>query len=127
MRKPKDVLSVQAQPTRTADKRGFTTKNKNSNEPIVTSLVLSTLTVAVPGEADPHVVIFGGVEVPDELHLGPAVDGHQVGPERLAVVSGVRPGVTLQAAVHGVTVAAVGDPERQTLPVAGGRSRRRFL
>lgn len=31
------------------------------------------LTVVVPGEADPQVVVPGAVEVSDELHLGSAV------------------------------------------------------
>lgn len=90
-------------------------------------LSTSKLTVVVPGEADPDVVIFGVVEVPDELDLCSAVDGGQVPPDRLAVVSRVRPGETLLTVVHVVTVAAVGEPEGRTLPITGSWSRWRFL
>lgn len=88
---------------------------------------LSTLTVAVPGEADPDVVIIGVVEVPDELRLRSAVNRCQIRPERLTVVSGVRPGEPLLAVVNVVAVVAVRLPERQTLPVTRDRSRRRIL
>lgn len=88
---------------------------------------MATLTVVVPGEADPDVVIFGVVEVPDELHLRSAVNRCQVSPDGLTVVSGVRPRVTLLAVVHVVTVAAVGHPEGKTHPTAGGRGWRWFL
>lgn len=91
------------------------------------SIIVLRLTVAVPGESDPDVVVFGVVEVPDELHLGSAVDGDHLPPGRLAVVSRVRPGEALLTVVHKVAVAAVRDPERQTLPVTGGGSRRRCL
>lgn len=43
-----------------------------------TEMVPAMLTVAVPGEADPKVVIFGVVEVPHELHLCPAVKRRQL-------------------------------------------------
>lgn len=69
---------------------------------------ISTLTVVVPGEADPDVVTSGVVEAPDELHLRSAVDGHQLCLGRLAVESGVRPRETLLTVVHIVTVAAIG-------------------
>lgn len=58
-------------------------------------LYISTLTVIVSGEANPDVVIFGGVEVPDELHIRSGVDGHQLPVGFLAVVAGVRPRVAL--------------------------------
>lgn len=85
------------------------------------------LTVAVPGEADPNVVIFGVVQVPDELHLRPAVERRQISPDGLAVVPRIRPREALLAVVHVVTVTAVGVPERQTHPVTGGRCRRGTL
>lgn len=72
-------------------------------------------------------MIFGVVEVPDELHLRSAVEGHQVGLERLAVVAGVGPREALRPVVHVVIVAAVGNPEATALPVAGGGGRRRRL
>lgn len=92
-----------------------------------TAALLSALTVVVPGESDPDVVFFGVVEVPDELHFRPAVNRRQLPPDGLTVVSGVRPGETLIAVVHVVTVVAVRCPERQTLPGAGVGSRRRQL
>lgn len=88
---------------------------------------LATLTVAVPGEADPNVVIFGVVEVPDELHLRPAVERRQISPDRLTVVARLRPREALLTVVHVVTVTAVGVPERQALPVTGRRCWRRTL
>lgn len=79
------------------------------------------LTVAVPGEADPKVVIFGVVEVPDELHLCPAVERRQLSSsDRRAVVSRIWPRKTLLAVDHEVAVMTVGDPERVTHPVTGG-------
>lgn len=91
------------------------------------SYVNSTLTAAVPGEADPEVVTFGDVEASDELHLRSAVDGRQICVGRLAVMSGVGPREALWTVVHMVTVATVGKPERQTLSVTGGRSGWRIL
>lgn len=85
------------------------------------------LTVVVPGEADPQVVILGVVEVSDELHLGSAVDRRQLPVDRLAVVSRVGPGETLLAVVRIVAVVAVGLPERDALARAGGRGGRRLL
>lgn len=79
------------------------------------------LTVAVPGEPDPNVVIFGVVEVPDELHLRPAVERCQISPDRLTVMARLRPREALLAVVHVVTVAAVGVPERQAHPVTWRR------
>lgn len=38
------------------------------------------LTVIVPGEANPDVVVFGVVHVPDELQFRSAVNGDQIGP-----------------------------------------------
>lgn len=79
------------------------------------------LTVAVPGEADPEVVVFGVVEVPHELHLRPAVKGRQLSSsDGQAVVSRVWPGEALLAVDHQVAVTAVGDPERVAHPVTGG-------
>lgn len=89
--------------------------------------MFSALTVVVPGETDPDVVNIGGVEFPDELHLRSAVNRRQFRPERLTVVSGVRPGEPLLAVVNVVAVVAVRRPERQTLPITGGGSRRRIL
>lgn len=86
-----------------------------------------TLTVPVPGESDPDIVVFGVVEVPDELHLGSAVDGGQLRLGCLAVVSGVWPGEALLTVVHKVAVAAVGGKERQTLPITRDGSWRRCL
>lgn len=133
LRKPRDVLSVQAQPT-------AKTRNDSASEvrarvyvpiikteiPFVVTL-FSCLTVVVPGEADPQVVVLGVVEVPDELHLGPAVNGRQLPPDGLAVVLGLRPGETLLAVVCEVAVVTVGHPERQTHPGAGSRGGRRRL
>lgn len=85
------------------------------------------LTVFVPGEADPDVVVFGVVHVSDELQLCSAVNGDQLGPGRLAVVSGIWPGEALLLVVHVVTVAAVGNPELQTVPITGTGSWWRFL
>lgn len=89
--------------------------------------MVSTLTVAVPSEADPYVVILGVIEVPDELHLRSAVERQQVCIGGLAVMQGVRPGETLLLVVHKVTVAAIWYPVGQTLPITRGRGRRRFL
>lgn len=89
--------------------------------------LFSCLTVVVPGEADPQVVVLGVVEVPDELHLGPAVNGRQLPLDGLTVMLGLRPGETLLAVVREVAVVAVGHPERQTHPGAGGRGGRRRL
>lgn len=72
-------------------------------------------------------MVLGVVEVPDELHLGPAVNGRQLPPDGLAVVSGLWPGETLLAVVHRVAVVTVGHPKRQTHPGAGGRGGRRCL
>ncbi|KAF3849176.1 hypothetical protein F7725_015673 [Dissostichus mawsoni] len=77
-RKPREVLSVQPQPTRKARFHK----------------------VAVPSEADPYVVILGVIEVPDELHLRSTVERQQVCLVGLAVVQGVRPGDTLLLVVH---------------------------
>lgn len=80
------------------------------------------LTVAVPGEADPEVVVFGVVQVPHELHLRPAVKRRQLSSaDRQAVVPRVRPGEALLAVDHQVAETAVGDPERVAHPVTGGR------
>lgn len=80
------------------------------------------LTVAVPGEADLKFVIFGVVEGPDELHLGPAVKRCQLSSShRQTVVSRIWPSKALLTVDHEVTVAAIGDPERVPHPVTGGR------
>lgn len=92
-----------------------------------TDVHLSALTVVVPGEADPDVVFFGVVKVPDELNFRPAVNRRQLPPDGLTVVSGVRPREALIAVVHVVAVVAVRCPERQALPSAGVGSRRRRL
>lgn len=87
-----------------------------------TEMVPAMLTVAVPGEADPKVVIFGVVEVPDKLHLCSAVKRRQLSSSyRQTVVSRIWPGKALLTVDHEVTVAAVGHPERVTHPVTGGR------
>lgn len=86
-----------------------------------------SLTVAVPGEANPQVMILGVVEVSDELHLGSAVDRRQLPVDRLAVVPRVGPGETLLAVVHKVAVVAVGLPERDALARAGSRGGWRLL
>lgn len=134
LRKPRDVLSVQAQPTAKHTRRfRITEVGAHVYVPIIKSEIpfvvtlFSCLTVVVPGEADPQVVVLGVVEVPDELHLGPAVNGRQLPPDRLAVVSGLGPGETLLAVVREVAVVTVGRPERQTHPSAGGRGGRRLL
>lgn len=72
-------------------------------------------------------MVTAGVEVPDELHLCSAVDGHQIRLDRLTEMSRLGPREALLPAVHVVAVAAVGSPEGQTPPIAGGRSRWRFL
>lgn len=43
----------------------------------LTQSISLCLTVAVPGEADPQVVMPGAVEVSDELYLGSAVHRRQ--------------------------------------------------
>lgn len=83
--------------------------------------------MAVPGEADPQVVVPGVVETPDELHLGSAVERRQLRPHGLAVVPGVGPGEALLLVVDVVAVLAVGHRERQAHPVAGGVGGRRGL
>lgn len=86
LRKPRDVSSVQAQPTATWNElalerdRGGCTRNMGAAKSE------AVLTVAVPGEADPQVVIFGVVEVPDELHLCPAVKRRQLSSNGQTVV-----------------------------------------
>lgn len=100
------------------DKGQCTSKMGLSN----TEMVPAMLTVAVPGEADPKVVIFGVVEVPNELHLCPAVERRQLPSSyRQTVVSWIWPRKTLLTVDHEVTVTAVGDPGRVTHPVTGGR------
>lgn len=120
LRKPTAVLSVQAQPTRKSNVKAhiqilhvyFKRQVQIENNIAMTVLLsISTLTVVVPREADPDVVIFGVVHVPDELHICSLVDGHQLCPVWLAVVLGVWPRETLLPVVHIVTVAAVGHPK----------------
>lgn len=66
----------------------------------------------------------GGIEGPDELHLGSAVDRRQLAMHQPALVSRVGPGETLLHIDLQVAVVAVGLPVFQALPIAGGVSRR---
>lgn len=69
--KPRDEWSVQAQPTGNAHCVSVYTGKASFFPPTCSSSLC--LTVVVPGEADPQVVMPGAVEVSDELHLGSAV------------------------------------------------------
>lgn len=108
----------------------FTTLNPEMFQSVYCGNLLKTgseLTVAVPCKANPDVVMFGEVEVLEELHLCSAVKGDQLHFARLAVVFRVRPRETNLPVVHKVTVAAIGDRETQTHPIARSRSGWKFL